>query len=295
MIEILEITEPTIMWIPAAIAAGGALIGAFSKRKQGQKDAQKQFERQKKLMEIQNQNQQRMMEEQFGNQQELNKQGADIQYDMWKKTGAVGQRKQLEKAGLNPGLMYGMGGAGGATTGSQGGGAAGSGSAGSGSAGKNEQVMDIGNIIQAAMMKSQVEVNQAQAEKLRAEADSVKGGEGTVGEATIKKIFEERNKLRNESSSIGYDNARKEMENEIKAEEVKLIKNNIEEWRKAGLAAMQREEIENQAKRMNIKLDKEKLRQIEHKIWQDWVNAGSGLLASSSFVAKALQGLKKKE
>lgn len=42
----------------------------------------------------------------------------DLQYDMWKKTGPVGMVDQLEQAGLNPGLMYGMGGGGGQTTGS---------------------------------------------------------------------------------------------------------------------------------------------------------------------------------
>jgi len=36
--------------------------------------------------------------------------------DTWDKTNYDAQRKQMEKAGLNPGLMYGMGGSGGATT-----------------------------------------------------------------------------------------------------------------------------------------------------------------------------------
>ncbi len=57
-------------------------------------------------------------------QMELNQQGHDLQMDMWNKTNYGAQLQHMKDAGLNPALMYGMGGGGGATTGSQGGGAA---------------------------------------------------------------------------------------------------------------------------------------------------------------------------
>lgn len=44
------------------------------------------------------------------------------QYEMWQKTGYVGQMEQMKKAGINPALMYGMGGGGGQSTGTPGGG-----------------------------------------------------------------------------------------------------------------------------------------------------------------------------
>lgn len=43
------------------------------------------------------------------------------EYEMWLKTGYTGQMEQLKKAGLNPGLLYGMGGAGGQSMGGSGG------------------------------------------------------------------------------------------------------------------------------------------------------------------------------
>lgn len=46
-------------------------------------------------------------------QQEMGLWNQQRQMEMWKATGPVGQMEQLEQAGLNPGLIYGMGGAGG--------------------------------------------------------------------------------------------------------------------------------------------------------------------------------------
>lgn len=42
---------------------------------------------------------------------------SELAYEMWLKTNYAAQREQMEKAGLNPGLMYGGTGAGGTTTG----------------------------------------------------------------------------------------------------------------------------------------------------------------------------------
>lgn len=69
------------------------------------------------------------MEQQYQNQRSLNQQGHDLQMDMWNKTNYGEQLQHMKDAGLNPALMYGMGGGGGATTGSQGGGSAAKGNA----------------------------------------------------------------------------------------------------------------------------------------------------------------------
>ncbi len=63
-------------------------------------------------------------QQQYENQRKLNQQGHDLQMDMWNKTNYKAQLEHMKGAGLNPGLMYGMGGGGGTTTGSQGGGSA---------------------------------------------------------------------------------------------------------------------------------------------------------------------------
>jgi len=100
-------------------------------------NARKQYHRQKKLMGLQNQNQ--MM---------LNRQGHDLQMDMWNKTNYGAQVKHMEDAGLNPALMYGMGGGGGTTAGSQGGGSAASGQA------QAQTAMDMANI---GLIRAQIE------------------------------------------------------------------------------------------------------------------------------------------
>ena len=77
----------------------------------------------------QRQDQARLMGIQQQNQQQLNRQGHQLQMDMWNKTNYQAQLKHMKKAGLNPALMYGMGGGGGTTAGSQGGGSASGGNA----------------------------------------------------------------------------------------------------------------------------------------------------------------------
>lgn len=76
---------------------------------------------------------------------------------MWEATGPQGQMLQLKKAGLNPGLIYGMGGAGGQTTG---------GSAGVGSPQGAEM---SGNIIQGMQLGMQYQLLKAQKENIEAD------------------------------------------------------------------------------------------------------------------------------
>ena len=51
--------------------------------------------------------QQGLNEQQFGHQQALNEQGQQLQVQTWKETNAAAQARELNKAGLNVGLMYG--------------------------------------------------------------------------------------------------------------------------------------------------------------------------------------------
>jgi len=157
-------------------AGAGAILGMVG----GGMNARKQYHRQKKLMGLQQQNQ--MM---------LNRQGHDLQMDMWNKTNYGAQVKHMEDAGLNPALMYGMSGGGGTTAGSQGGGSAASGQA------QTQTAMDMANI---GLIKAQIDnikadtelkgsqkgVNEEQTRKIQAEFRNIE-------QDTIKKIQETTN------------------------------------------------------------------------------------------------------
>ncbi|AXH73655.1 MAG: DNA pilot protein [Microviridae sp.] len=128
--------------------------------------AKQQFERQKKLMGIQQQN-----------QMALNEQGQQIQLDTWKQTNYPAQVEMLKSAGLNPGLLYSKGGTGG-TTGSQSGGSAASGTA------QQAQPMNIANIIQMKAMEAGIKAQEASARKANAEARVIEeygGGQAGAG------------------------------------------------------------------------------------------------------------------
>ncbi|AXH73778.1 MAG: DNA pilot protein [Microviridae sp.] len=75
------------------------------------------------------------------------------QLEMWKQTGAVGQMEQLKKAGLNPGLIYGMGGAGGQSAGIT----PGQISQGHAAPPGGEVGMGIERMLQASLMKAQID------------------------------------------------------------------------------------------------------------------------------------------
>jgi len=86
------------MSIPLGMIMEGAnIIG-------NQLTAQQQYDRQRKLMGLQQQH-----------QMALNEQGREIQMKMWEDTNYPAQIAQLKKAGLNPSLIYAKGGVGGST------------------------------------------------------------------------------------------------------------------------------------------------------------------------------------
>lgn len=160
--------------------AGGAISGGFGMLG-ASANARRQFGYQKQLMNMQH-----------GHQKELNQMGHDLQYDMWNKTNYGAQVEHLKNAGLNVGMMYGGGGAGGTTTGSQGGGSAAGGQAGA------FEMQDLQNLL----LKKEADKKQSEIDLNNANADNIRGKEGTIGAAEIaKKIAEVGN--------IGADTAKK--------------------------------------------------------------------------------------
>lgn len=117
-----------------------------------------QYSRQKKLMAIQMQN-----------QMALNEQGNKMQMQMWKDTNYPAQMEMLKQAGLNPALLYGKGGGGGATVGTQSGGSAASGSA------PQAPKMDISSIMSMKVMEEQRKLLEAERKKVEAETPNTAG------------------------------------------------------------------------------------------------------------------------
>jgi hypothetical protein len=134
---------------------GGAISTGLGLLLQNHND-RRQIEQQRKLSE-----------QQLGFDLQKMKADREGQLQMWKDTSYAAQREQMEKAGLNPALMYGMGGGGGMTTGGSSGGVGGP----SAQGGSNE-------IMGMAMMKAQLDLMKAQARKTETEADNI--GEGGV-------------------------------------------------------------------------------------------------------------------
>lgn len=89
----------------------------------------------------------------------------DMELDQWKATGPVGQMAEMKKAGVNPALMYGGGGAGGATMGS--GATGGAQAAQSGPTGEGNGM--------GLMTGAQLRLINAQARNLEVDADNKEG------------------------------------------------------------------------------------------------------------------------
>jgi hypothetical protein len=114
------------------------------------------------------------MQQQFQNQQALNLQGQQIQQNMWDYTNYENQVRHMEAAGLNVGLMYGMGGGGGQSTGSQSGGSAASGNA-------PQNMLNPAILQDVALKAAQVDLTNAQAKKIESETPT----SGNLGDTSI--------------------------------------------------------------------------------------------------------------
>ncbi len=236
-------------------SAGVAAIGQSVASK-------KQFERSKELMDIQMQNQERMNE---------NANARALQ--MWKDTNYSAQMGELEKAGLNPALIYGKGGAGGSTQGAA--------TAGSASGGHAPQVgMDIASIVQAAMAATQMGLMKAQTKKIEEEAqaqqiDNEIMETGYGKEATI---AENSNRA---SSAISEGQILFEGK-ETPTNMFERLSHNEKEQLFTETIGMK---IENEAKKANVELTQQQTEEIWHRIRQNWAQIGIG------GIGKVIQGV----
>lgn len=125
--------------------------------------------------------QQKLTDQQVAASKDLSTFNNEQQYQMWLKTNYPAQMEQLRKAGLNPGLLYGMGGGGGATTGSGGGGSVTGGMA----TGHSGEVMGM---LQAGLLQAQKENIEADTKLKNTTADKTSGVDTELGKSQIASI-----------------------------------------------------------------------------------------------------------
>lgn len=211
---------------------------------------------------------------------EREKQMAQYYYDLsmkkWNDTGYGAQKKQMEEAGLNPGLMYGMGG-----------GAQGQSNA---TTPNDQKGMELGQQMQGmnlAMQQAQIEnINEeTRAKRIENKREEDIGDrrkrsqedlEWKRADAELEQIF----------NSFNEDGLSKGDEMELWKYEVAEVEKEIAKRENNVQNETERERIgkikydyfnsivEKELKEAKIDLTREEERKIWHDIWQGWTNAG---------------------
>lgn len=174
------------MGLGAIIGGAGQVIGAATGFKNllglsggnWEDQMEQQFRNEKEMMGLQNQYNQAMAQANH----ERNKQ-------MWDYTNFENQRAHLENAGLSVGLMYGNGGAGGAST--AGGQGSGPGNPGTNAVGMGLQAKALE--LQNKQIESQIALNMATAEKTASEAKKIAGVDTKQSEANTENLIQATN------------------------------------------------------------------------------------------------------
>jgi len=110
----------------------------------------------------------KMLEESTKANKDIGRYNQELAYEMWDRTNADAQVKQLQKAGLSTGLMYKGSGAGGTTSGGAAGSVGGQGVSMANSAGSM-------GMLQQSLMQAQIENLKADADKKKVEANKIGG------------------------------------------------------------------------------------------------------------------------
>lgn len=185
------------------MAAGGVIGQMFAK-----KNDRRQISQAKKLMALES-----------NNNKELAQYNQGLAMDMWNNTNYGAQRKHIEDAGLNVGLMYGSAGQGGSTAGA---GSADSVKAGQAPAGGGEYVAGMGIGLQAALQQAQIENIRANTENTKADTQKKSGVDTDI-------VTTEMDKLKAETKNIELNKEILEYEKEIKRIESEISNKTIDE------------------------------------------------------------------
>lgn len=222
----------------------------------------------------------RLMNQQIIGQKEMTDYQNKAALQMWKDTNYWAQVEEMKKAGLNPALLYGMGGGGGATAHS----ASGNVTGGNAPTGGQEVIQGVGMGIQTALMDAQRKNIEADTKLKEATAEKTSGvdTEKTTAETTVIKATNELQKMDitlheqtlweriNEIVSRSIEQQEKGimagMDREIKD---KTIQDNIDIIKTTALKVM----VEKRLLDAQITLTEEQIKKISAEIWTMVTNA----------------------
>lgn len=178
----------------------GGLFGKGNKEKAEREAREMQYAHEKEMMGLQYDYNSKAAAQSQEYAKEMNAINYQQQNEFFDKTAeynsAANQKARLEEAGLNPALMYGLGGGQGGSTGGAGGG---SGAAMQGVSNIGTQAVAMG--LQAKMQESQIALNNASASKMRMEAAAI-GNESEKTVAETDRVKQETLKAFQETNSI---------------------------------------------------------------------------------------------
>lgn len=213
--------------------------------------ANEQWGNQLKLMDIQN----RYNEQMAKNNQQRNK-------DLWDYTNYENQKQHIKNAGLNPALIYGMGGGGGVSA---------NGAQGQGVTQPTDRSVEMGLKqqglgLQLASIASQVDLNKSQAEKNKVEADKIAGVDTDLQKATIDNLIAQTSNEKVKKGLILGQIRVADAEEELKRNMADWTKDKADETR-WNIKSLQKG-IDKLAEEINgMKLDNElKKRTIDNKV-----------------------------
>lgn len=208
--------------------------------------------------------------------------------DTWEKTNYDAQRKQMEKAGLNVGMMYGGTGAGGTTQGGGGGNV--SGATATGGSGEIGMAMQMG--LQQEMQKAQIKVAESQAEKNTVEAEKIGGVDTEESKARTTNLEANTNNQKVNNEILGFQ---KEMD-EIKTNSFKDFE---QDYRGSIQNAYNKLYAEAQSAIAKGTLDEATWREKEQQIKNETISSGiqieaqrKGLIKQDADIAKVNQEIK---
>lgn len=179
-------------------------------------------------------------QQQYENQRKLNEQGQQLGMKTWEETNYLPQRQQMEKAGLNVGMMYGMSGGGGQTTSTPSGGSA---SQAPTIAPQGGAIAGIGMMKELALMDAQRENIEADTANKKAEVP-VKGADVALkgsqkGNLDIDTSFKQNTlddrQLQEQAKAVGgfIENTNKEADTQVKKAQIEKMSTDIAQgWEK---------------------------------------------------------------
>lgn len=252
------------------------------------------YRKQRKLMEQQAVINKRMMDWQKQNQM-----------DLWHATNYGPQKREMEKAGLNPALMYGMGGGGGATTGSF------SGGAGLPSAQMQQtHPMDMGAMM--GLLQAQKANIEADTAKKQAETAKTAGVDTIEAESRIQQIGANIGNVKAQEALTKVDTRLKEMDEQIKGATMEDTIDMVDYTARRAFTELERAEnetfiskstkqavideirarsigqvLQNEAIKQGIQVDKAKIKQMSEQIAQGWKGLEQGDTKNAIEIFKA--------